>query len=134
MLELNPCDISKQLLDLKNLKPIIYSFTPKEVLTFLDVLGDACQQHIASNEDDCRDYLRRVEIIKLRVQAFSAQHVAKLISMEPNQVCKDALHYRKMYKYDDGGRLKVWSGRGRMPKRIKEALASGKRLEDFESK
>lgn len=132
MLELEPNYISKQLLDLKNLKPIIFSFTPTEVLAFLNVLDDACRQHLASNEEDCRNYSQRVELIKRRLLAFSAMHTAPHTSNVPTASTHDTKQCKKTYAYEVKGEKKMWSGRGRMPKLIKEAIASGRSLKDFE--
>jgi DNA-binding protein H-NS len=35
------------------------------------------------------------------------------------------------YKYTEDGQEKTWTGQGRMPKAIAEAVAAGKTLEDF---
>lgn len=35
------------------------------------------------------------------------------------------------YKYTEGGQEKTWTGQGRMPKAIAEAVASGRALEEF---
>ncbi|BEE07966.1 MULTISPECIES: H-NS family histone-like protein [Aeromonas] len=35
------------------------------------------------------------------------------------------------YKYTEDGQEKTWTGQGRMPKAIAEAVAAGKALEDF---
>ena len=35
------------------------------------------------------------------------------------------------YKYTEGGQEKTWTGQGRMPKAIAEAVAAGKALDDF---
>ncbi|MFQ2366437.1 MULTISPECIES: H-NS family histone-like protein [Aeromonas] len=35
------------------------------------------------------------------------------------------------YKYTENGQEKTWTGQGRMPKAIAEAVAAGKTLEDF---
>ena len=35
------------------------------------------------------------------------------------------------YKYNEDGQEKTWTGQGRMPKAIAEAVAAGKTLEDF---
>ncbi len=35
------------------------------------------------------------------------------------------------YKYIEDGQEKTWTGQGRMPKAIAEAVAAGKALEDF---
>lgn len=35
------------------------------------------------------------------------------------------------YKYTEDGQEKTWTGQGRMPKAIAEAVATGKALEDF---
>ncbi len=35
------------------------------------------------------------------------------------------------YKYTEGGQEKTWTGQGRMPKTIAEAVANGRALEEF---
>ena len=35
------------------------------------------------------------------------------------------------YKYTEGGQEKTWTGQGRMPKAIADAVAAGKALDDF---
>ncbi|MGU5695484.1 H-NS histone family protein, partial [Aeromonas veronii] len=35
------------------------------------------------------------------------------------------------YKYNEDGQEKTWTGQGRMPKAIAEAVASGRALEEF---
>ena len=66
-----------------------------------------------------------------RIRASMAEHGLSLADLSAKSAAPKRTGAKVAPKYRDAATGDTWSGRGLQPKWLKQALASGKRIEDF---
>ncbi|HGY3899542.1 TPA: H-NS family nucleoid-associated regulatory protein [Klebsiella aerogenes] len=75
---------------------------------------------------------KRQELLQLIAgEGFSPEELLGLSEDAPKTRKKTLPKAPPKYQFDENGETKYWSGRGRAPKPIDEALKAGRSLEDF---
>ncbi|EDM1287181.1 DNA-binding protein [Salmonella enterica subsp. enterica serovar Give] len=75
---------------------------------------------------------KRQELLQLIAgEGFSPEELLGLTEDTPKTRKKTLPKAPPKYQFDENGETKYWSGRGRTPKPIDEALKAGRSLEDF---
>lgn len=75
---------------------------------------------------------KRQELLQLIAgEVFSPEELLGLSEEAPKSRKKTLPKAPPKYQFEENGETKYWSGRGRAPKPINEALKAGRSLEDF---
>ncbi|EFN5366804.1 H-NS histone family protein, partial [Escherichia coli] len=75
---------------------------------------------------------KRQELLQLIAgEGFSPEELLGLSEEAPKSRKKTLPKAPPKYQFEENGETKYWSGRGRAPKPIDEALKAGRSLEDF---
>ena len=75
---------------------------------------------------------KRQELLQLIAgEGFSPEQLLGLTDDTPKASKNKLPKAPAKYQYEENGEVKRWSGRGRSPKPIAEALEAGRKLEDF---
>ena len=75
---------------------------------------------------------KRQELLQLIAgEGFSPEQLLGLTDDTPKASKNKLPKAPAKYQYEENGEVKFWSGRGRSPKPIAEALEAGRKLDDF---
>ncbi|GKW34503.1 H-NS family histone-like protein [Pectobacterium carotovorum] len=108
--------------------------TLEEMLEKLTVIVEDRREEEASAQQQNAERQAKIEALRARLLEDGIDPAELLGSVSATKSAKSKRAPRPAkYKYtDENGNEKLWTGQGRTPKVIKEALDNGKSLEDFE--
>ncbi|GKW13749.1 DNA-binding protein [Pectobacterium carotovorum subsp. carotovorum] len=108
--------------------------TLEEMLEKLTVIVEERREEEAKVQQEQAERLAKIEALRAKLLEDGIDPAELLGSVSATKSTKSKRAPRPAkYKYtDENGNEKLWTGQGRTPKAIKEALDNGKTLEDFE--
>ena len=87
---------------------------------------------IEERREDAEREKKRQELLQLIAgEGFSPEELLGLTDDAPNARKSKLPKAPPKYQFEENGEVKFWSGRGRSPKPIDEALKAGRSLDDF---
>ncbi|MBA0219798.1 H-NS histone family protein [Pectobacterium brasiliense] len=107
--------------------------TLEEMLEKLTVIVEDRREEEASTQQQNAERQAKIEALRAQLLEDGIDPSELLGSASATKSAKSKREPRPAkYKYvDENGSEKLWTGQGRTPKAIKEALDNGKSLEDF---
>lgn len=132
-------DFIKKLSNIRSLRVALKSLTVEQLENIIDKL----QQVLDEKKDELKEVqaqekARQEKIESLRSQleesGLSTEELAEMLLQDVTSKGRKKRAPRKAkYQYtDENGKQKTWTGQGRTPKIIQQALDAGKKLADFE--
>ena len=90
------------------------------------------QEKLNAVIEERREDAERQELLQLIAgEGFSPEELLGLTDDAPNARKSKLPKAPPKYQFEENGEVKFWSGRGRSPKPIDEALKAGRSLDDF---
>ncbi|WP_139405832.1 H-NS family histone-like protein [Aeromonas veronii] len=131
-------DFLKTLLNIRSLRAALRELSFEQLVEvkekFDEVFAEREQQETKLREESAERLQKLAEFTEMLKEAgidpSELVGTAAPAKSEGSAKAKRAPRPAK-YKYTENGQEKTWTGQGRMPKAIAEAVAAGKTLEDF---
>jgi DNA-binding protein H-NS len=131
-------DFLKTLLNIRSLRAALRELSFEQLVEvrekFEEIFAEREQQETKLREESAERLQKLAEFTELLKQAgidpSELVGTAAPAKSEGSVKAKRAPRPAK-YKYNEDGQEKTWTGQGRMPKAIAEAVASGRALEEF---
>ncbi|MFP7410171.1 H-NS family histone-like protein [Aeromonas veronii] len=131
-------DFLKILMNIRSLRAALRELSFEQLVEirekFEEIFAEREQQESKLREESAERLQKLTEFTELLKQAgidpSELVGTAAPAKSEGSVKAKRAPRPAK-YKYTEGGQEKTWTGQGRMPKAIAEAVASGRALEEF---
>lgn len=131
-------DFLKILMNIRSLRAALRELSFEQLVEirekFEEIFAEREQQESKLREESAERLQKLAEFTELLKQAgidpSELVGTAAPAKSEGSVKAKRAPRPAK-YKYTEGGQEKTWTGQGRMPKAIAEAVASGRALEEF---
>lgn len=131
-------DFLKTLMNIRSLRAALRELSFEQLVEvrekFEEIFAEREQQETKLREESAERLQKLAEFTELLKQAgidpSELVGTAAPAKSEGSTKVKRAPRPAK-YKYTEDGQEKTWTGQGRMPKAIAEAVAAGKALEDF---
>ncbi|MFM5074367.1 H-NS family histone-like protein [Aeromonas hydrophila] len=131
-------DFLKTLLNIRSLRAALRELSFEQLVEvrekFEEIFAEREQQETKLREESAERLQKLAEFTEMLKQAgidpSELVDTATTAKAEGTVKAKRAPRPAK-YKYTEGGQEKTWTGQGRMPKAIAEAVAAGKALDDF---
>ncbi|MCS3433515.1 H-NS family nucleoid-associated regulatory protein [Klebsiella sp. BIGb0407] len=108
--------------------------TLEEMLEKLTTIVEERREEEAKTQQEQTERLTKIEALRAKLLEDGIDPAELLGSIVTTKSTKAKRAPRpEKYKYtDENGHVQTWTGQGRTPKIIKEALDNGKSLEDFQ--
>ncbi|BCK64193.1 DNA-binding protein [Aeromonas caviae] len=131
-------DFLKTLLNIRSLRAALRELSFEQLVEvrekFEEIFAEREQQETKLREESAERLQKLAEFTEMLKQAgidpSELVGTAAPAKSEGSVKAKRAPRPAK-YKYTEGGQEKTWTGQGRIPKAIAEAVAAGKALDDF---
>ena len=131
-------DFLKILMNIRSLRAALRELSFEQLVEirekFEEIFAEREQQESKLREESAERLQKLAEFTELLKQAgidpSELVGTAALAKSEGSAKAKRAPRPAK-YRYTEDGQEKTWTGQGRMPKAIAEAVAAGKALDDF---
>ncbi|MCS0542249.1 H-NS histone family protein [Aeromonas veronii] len=131
-------DFLKTLMNIRSLRAVLRELSYEQLVEakekFDEIYAEREQQESKLREESAERLQKLAEFAELLKDAgidpSELVGTAAPAKSEGSTKAKRAPRPAK-YKYNEDGQEKTWTGQGRMPKAIAEAVAAGKTLEDF---
>ncbi|MEH8165087.1 H-NS family nucleoid-associated regulatory protein [Aeromonas allosaccharophila] len=131
-------DFLKTLLNIRSLRAALRELSFEQLVEvkekFDEVFAEREQQETKLREESAERLQKLAEFTEMLKEAgidpSELVGTAAPAKSEGSAKAKRAPRPAK-YKYNEDGQEKTWTGQGRMPKAIAEAVAAGKALDDF---
>jgi len=127
-------DFLKTLMNIRSLRAVLRELSYEQLVEakdkFDEIYAEREQQESKLREESAERLQKLAEFTELLKQA--GIDPSELVgTAAPAKADGSANKAKPKYKYTEGGQEKTWTGQGRMPKAIADAVAAGKTLEDF---
>ena len=131
-------DFLKTLMNIRSLRAALRELSFEQLVEirekFEEIFAEREQQETKLREESAERLQKLAEFTEMLKQAgidpSELVGTAAPAKVDGSAQAKRAPRPAK-YKYIEDGQEKTWTGQGRMPKAIAEAVAAGKALEDF---
>lgn len=128
--------ISKTLLNIRSLRAYAREVAFEQLTEMQEKLNAVIEERREEAEREAAERAererKRQELLQLIAgEGFSPEELLGLSEDAPKTRKKTLPKAPPKYQFEDNGQVVQWSGRGRTPKPIAEALASGRSLEEF---
>lgn len=129
--------ISKTMQNIRSLRVYAREVSFEQLLEMQEKLNVVIEERREDAEREAAERIererKRQELLALiQAEGFDLSELATGESSESStRVKKQGKKAPPKYQYTEDGETRQWSGRGRQPKPIADALASGKSLDDF---
>lgn len=131
-------DFLKTLLNIRSLRAALRELSFEQLVEakdkFDEIYAEREQQETKLREESAERLQKLAEFTELLKQAGidPSELVGTATTAKAEGIVKAKRAPRPAkYKYIEDGQEKTWTGQGRMPKAIAEAVAAGKALDDF---
>ena len=128
-------DAMKALLNLRSLRALSREYTLEQLEEALEKLTTVVQERAeAEAEEQAKENERNEKLAQYRemLLADGIDPEELLASLSKAPKAKRAARPAKYKFIDENGEEKTWTGQGRTPSALKQALENGKSLEEFE--
>ncbi|KJF96389.1 MULTISPECIES: H-NS family nucleoid-associated regulatory protein [Photobacterium] len=128
-------DAMKALLNLRSLRALSREYTLEQLEEALEKLTTVVQERAeAEEEEQAKENERNEKLAQYRemLLADGIDPEELLASLSKAPKAKRAARPAKYKFIDENGEEKTWTGQGRTPSALKQALENGKSLEEFE--
>ena len=132
-------DFLKTLMNIRSLRAVLRELSYEQLVEakdkFDDIYAEREQQESKLREESAERLQKLAEFTELLKQA--GIDPSELVGTAAPAKADGSANKAKRaprpakYKYIEDGQEKTWTGQGRMPKAIAEAVAAGKALDDF---
>ena len=128
--------ISKTLLNIRSLRAYAREVAFEQLTEMQEKLNAVIEERREEAEREAAERAererKRQELLQLIAgEGFSPEELLGLSEEAPKSRKKTLPKAPPKYQFEENGETKYWSGRGRAPKPIDEALKAGRSLEDF---
>ena len=132
-------DFLKTLMNIRSLRAVLRELSYEQLVEakdkFDEIYAEREQQESKLREESAERLQKLAEFTELLKQAGidPSELVGTAAPAKADGSANKAKRARRpaKYKYTEGGQEKTWTGQGRMPKAIADAVAAGKALDDF---
>ena len=131
-------DFLKTLMNIRSLRAVLRELSYEQLVEakdkFDEIYAEREQQESKLREESAERLQKLAEFTELLKQAGidPSELVGTAAPAKAGGSAKTKRAPRPAkYKYTEGGQEKTWTGQGRMPKAIADAVAAGKALDDF---
>lgn len=128
--------IRKLLLNIRSVRVFARETSFEQLLEMQEKLNTAIEERREEAEQEAAERAerekKRQELLSLIAgEGFSPEELLGLSEDAPKTRKKTLPKAPPKYQFDENGETKYWSGRGRTPKPIDEALKAGRSINDF---
>lgn len=128
--------ISKTLLNIRSLRAYAREVAFEQLTEMQEKLNAVIEERREEAEREAAERAererKRQELLQLIAgEGFSPEELLGLSEDAPKTRKKTLPKAPPKYQFEENGETKYWSGRGRAPKPIAEALAGGRSLDEF---
>lgn len=128
--------ISRTMMNIRSLRVFAREIDFEQLLEMQEELNVVIEERREDAEREAAERAererKRQELLQLIAgEGFSPEELLGLSEEAPKSRKKTLPKAPPKYQFEENGETKYWSGRGRAPKPIDEALKAGRSLEDF---
>ncbi|WP_168402997.1 H-NS family nucleoid-associated regulatory protein [Erwinia amylovora] len=128
--------VRKLLLNIRSVRVFVRETEFEQLLEMQEKLAAVIEERREEAEQEAaarqEREKKRQELLQLIAgEGFSPEQLLGLTDEEPKSRKSKLPKAPPKYQFEENGEVKFWSGRGRSPKPIAEALEAGRKLDDF---
>ena len=123
--------ISRTMMNIRSLRVFAREIDFEQLLEMQEKLNVVIEERREDAEREERERKRQELLQLIAGEGFSPEELLGLSEEAPKSRKKTLPKAPPKYQFEENGETKYWSGRGRAPKPIDEALKAGRSLEDF---
>ncbi|HCN1275044.1 TPA: H-NS family nucleoid-associated regulatory protein [Escherichia coli] len=123
--------ISRTMMNIRSLRVFAREIDFEQLLEMQEKLNVVIEERREDAERAERERKRQELLQLIAGEGFSPEELLGLSEEAPKSRKKTLPKAPPKYQFEENGETKYWSGRGRAPKPIDEALKAGRSLEDF---
>ncbi|HAB2327620.1 TPA_asm: H-NS histone family protein [Salmonella enterica subsp. diarizonae] len=123
--------ISRTMMNIRSLRVFAREIDFEQLLEMQEKLNVVIEERREDAERAERERKRQELLQLIAGEGFSPEELLGLSEEAPKSRKKTLPKAPPKYQFEENGETKYWSGRGRAPKPIDEALKTGRSLEDF---
>ena len=123
--------ISRTMMNIRSLRVFAREVDFEQLLEMQEKLNAVIEEEREAAERAERERKRQELLQLIAGEGFSPEELLGITEDAPKTRKKTLPKAPPKYQFEENGETKYWSGRGRAPKPIAEALAGGRSLDEF---
>lgn len=123
--------ISRTMMNIRSLRVFAREIDFEQLLEMQEKLNVVIEERREDAKRAERERKRQELLQLIAGEGFSPEELLGITEDAPKTRKKTLPKAPSKYQFEENGETKYWSGRGRAPKPIAEALKAGRSLEDF---